>query len=55
MIKIGAYVKIISSGICGYIVDIRENSRTITVEEESRNSRGIFELYDCSFDEVEFL
>ena len=48
MIEIGTRVRIKTSGITGYVVDIIEKYNIYTVECEKT-----FDLHDCAFDDVE--
>lgn len=56
-IKIKEYdvVRIKASGVVGTIVDIYnvKGKDFFTVEDDTRNSDGGFDLYDCTKDEIE--
>lgn len=53
MIDIGSRVKIESSGLIGFVVDIRPKTRTCTIE--CKTSDGDYVFNDCSFDDIQLV
>lgn len=49
------HVKIKERNITGVIVDLREWENACTVESDNRNDAGDFDMFDCSFDEIELV
>ncbi len=53
MIEIGSYVRIESSGILGFVVDINDITQTCIVEDESAETEeGNMVFYDCPLDDI---
>lgn len=52
MIELGDNVIILKSGIEGCVVDVRDDKLECTVEDNKRDERGVFKLYDCSYSEI---
>ncbi len=50
---LGQFVKMMKNGIYGHIVDVREDVRECTIERDIRNKRGIYELIDCYYYNIE--
>lgn len=52
MIELGDNVIILKSGIEGCVVDVRDDMLECTVEDNKRDERGVYKLYDCSYSEI---